>query len=109
MDDLKLELKEIKELFFVWKWNILNETCAICRSDLQEVCIECQSGLAPAPALVPGPGPALGLVSGTDCNIVWGHCGHCYHQHCIFRWLKKNNTCPLDTTDWSTVKISKIS
>jgi hypothetical protein len=35
-----------------------------------------------------------------ECPLTWGTCGHCYHTHCILRWLITRNTCPLDDELW---------
>lgn len=29
------------------------------------------------------------------CNVAWGICGHSFHTHCISRWLKTRNSCPV--------------
>ena len=89
-----LKIKSIHPVF-VWKWKLVNESCSICRTELQESCIECQANFSSFSS----------SSSSEKCPIAWGNCGHAFHQHCIFRWLKKHNTCPLDMTDWTTVKI----
>jgi RING-box protein 1 len=94
-----IEIKKIKPVF-VWKWKLINESCSICRSELQESCIECQANFSSSSS------SSSSSSHLSECPIAWGNCGHAFHQHCIFRWLKKNNTCPLDMSDWSTVKIS---
>ena len=34
------------------------------------------------------------------CPIAEGECGHKFHHHCIERWRKKRNTCPLCNVVW---------
>ena len=81
--------KDCKEKFTIkkwsavtmWKWEGEQDQCSICRQHLMEVCIECQANQERG---------------GTDeCNVAWGTCNHAFHFHCISRWLKKMQTCPL--------------
>lgn len=39
------------------------------------------------------------------CMAAWGQCNHAFHLHCISRWLKTRQACPLDNTEWVTQKI----
>lgn len=68
-----------------WSWDIQVETCAICKNHIMEPCIDCQANASGTQA---------------DCNVAWGKCNHAFHFHCINRWLKSRNTCPLDSKDW---------
>lgn len=51
-----------------------------------------------------------------NCSIVVGECKHLYHKHCIDKWIKKRDCCPLDNDKWKIdimdsfqkVKISKL-
>ncbi|KAK2954223.1 putative RING-box protein [Blattamonas nauphoetae] len=66
-----------------WKYTLLNDTCGICRNELQQPCIECQG-------------------EGKDqCHIQKGECQHAFHFHCLSRWLNKNNICPLCQKQWN--------
>ena len=34
---------------------------------------------------------------------VWGECSHCFHIHCIVKWLNSQNVnqqCPMCRQDW---------
>ena len=64
------------------------ENCAICRNHLMEPCIECQPN-------------AMGNIPSEECIPAWGVCNHAFHLHCIRRWLKTRNACPLDSTNWT--------
>ena len=48
----------------MWSWDIEVETCAICRNNLIDPCIECISNAAEG--TVP------------DCTIAWGKCNVCF-------------------------------
>nr|CCC93394.1 conserved hypothetical protein [Trypanosoma congolense IL3000] len=74
----------------LWSWDVQVETCAICRNHVMDLCIECQANPNGSP---------------TDCNVAWGACNHAFHNHCISRWLKTRNVCPLDNKDWSYQKL----
>ncbi|KPA78097.1 putative ring-box protein 1 [Leptomonas pyrrhocoris] len=69
----------------LWSWDIQVDTCAICRNHIMDLCIECQSNPACSPK---------------DCTVAWGACNHAFHMHCISRWLKTRNVCPLDNKEW---------
>ncbi|KAK3098035.1 hypothetical protein FSP39_015512 [Pinctada imbricata] len=40
---------------------------------------------------------------GDDCPLVWGECSHCFHIHCIVKWLNSqqvNQLCPMCRQEW---------
>ncbi|KAJ2003254.1 RING-box protein hrt1 [Coemansia sp. S85] len=74
----------------LWSWDMESDVCAICRNNNMELCIECQ---ADQDAKV-----------NDNCNIAWGICNHAFHFHCISRWLKNRNSCPLDNREWEYQK-----
>jgi len=67
--DKKFEVKKWNAVA-LWSWDLDVEMCAICRNNIMEPCIECQSKSADATG---------------DCNVAWGTCGHAFHFHCIDR------------------------
>merc|ERR1719198_192433 len=80
----------------VWSWNVLTDTCAICRNNLHEPSIEYQ---------------AQGFQDAEDhpgLSIAWGTCGHVFHLDCIQRWLTTRSVCPLCNREWDFAKTEKI-
>jgi len=37
----------------------------------------------------------------TSCLVTQGACGHGFHDHCIQKWLKTINNCPICRTPWN--------
>ena len=42
-----------------------------------------------------------------ECTVAWGACNHSFHWHCISRWIKTRNTCPLDNNNWELQRLGK--
>ncbi len=78
-----------------WAWDTVVENCAICRNLIIDVCIECQPSLKQA--VKEG---SQGVDEEGNCRIAWGVCQHAFHFHCISRWVKTRQVCPLDNSPW---------
>uniref|UniRef100_A0A915PWU0 Acyl-coenzyme A oxidase n=1 Tax=Setaria digitata TaxID=48799 RepID=A0A915PWU0_9BILA len=62
----------------MWSWDVECDICAICRVQLMDACLRCQSENKQ-----------------DDCVVVWGECNHSFHNCCMALWVKQNNRCPL--------------
>ncbi|VUZ43447.1 unnamed protein product [Hymenolepis diminuta] len=80
----------------VWSWDVIHDTCVICRNAMMSPCIHCQA--------------KVGINSPDEvCAVAWGICNHAYHLHCINRWLESspNSRCPLDNSEWEFSRIGQ--
>jgi len=69
----------------------LSDTCAICHNNLVYICIGCEADHE--------------FGESVECKVAFGECEHIFHKHCISRWLKSRNFCPLDDQKWThTIK-----
>lgn len=57
-----------------------------------EPCIDCQANMTHN-------------ANSGDCFAAWGVCNHAFHMHCIQRWLKNRQVCPLDSKEWVLQKV----
>lgn len=61
------------------------DDCTICNETLTLCCSTCQDS----------------VTNNIVCHVSMGKCGHCFHHHCISRWIEEGGgTCPLDKTIW---------
>ncbi|CAB0030036.1 unnamed protein product [Trichogramma brassicae] len=67
-----------------WRWVANDDNCGICRMPFDAACPDCK-------------------IPGDDCPLVWGQCSHCFHIHCIMKWLNSQQTsllCPMCRQEW---------
>jgi RING-box protein 1 len=69
-----------------WNLDTINDECPICRNTILETCVECSN------------------VTDSNCISIMGECSHVYHLHCIEKWTKTKNVCPLDNKKWEYKK-----
>lgn len=53
-----------------------------------------------------------GKVPGDDCPLVWGQCSHCFHMHCILKWLNSQQVqqqCPMCRQEWKFKEWGSLS
>ncbi|KAI8422503.1 hypothetical protein MSG28_006319 [Choristoneura fumiferana] len=62
-----------------WRWIANDDNCGICRMPFDSCCPDCK-------------------LPGDDCPLVWGACSHCFHIHCIVKWLQSQpqQQCPME-------------
>ncbi|KAL3311791.1 RING-box protein 1 [Cichlidogyrus casuarinus] len=79
-----------------WSWDVMHDTCVICRNGMMSSCIHCQARSG-----------SMDLLQDDSCPIAWGVCNHAYHMHCIRRWLESspNPRCPLDNGPWEFTNV----
>ncbi|SCZ90486.1 BZ3500_MvSof-1268-A1-R1_Chr1-3g02018 [Microbotryum saponariae] len=101
----------------LWAWDIQVDNCAICRNHIMDLCIDCQANQASATSdeckciestLESDKGHSLTPKSPPNSGTVaWGICNHAFHFHCISRWLKTRQVCPLDNREWELQKYGR--
>ncbi|KAH9492521.1 RING-box protein 2 [Bulinus truncatus] len=77
-------------LVAMWSWDVECDTCAICRVQVMDACLRCQSENKQ-----------------DDCVVVWGECNHSFHNCCMSLWVKQNNRCPLCQQEWVVQRTGK--
>ena len=92
MDRPSVELKRVKAVGY-WTFAAgLETTCAICRNQLAELCVDCSID---SDATL------------ESCSLMTGACNHQYHVHCIRRFLTSHSQCPLDGVEWTTAQTGR--
>jgi RING-box protein 1 len=97
----------------LWAWDIVVDICAICRNHIMDLCIECQANQASTTCEectvawgvcnVSPPAHAMPLpfclkkkkILTARPRALSLSLQHAFHFHCISRWLKTRQVCPL--------------
>lgn len=79
---LKVRIKSWRAVA-AWHWMANDDSCGICRMPFDACCSDCK-------------------LPGDDCPLVWGQCSHCFHIHCIMKWLntQAQQQCPMCRQEW---------
>ena len=90
-----LEILEVKGIGS-WSWNVTQETCAICRNNVMDHCIDCLASVTNESDTLQ-----------RTCSLIQGTCQHIFHRHCLERWLLTRQVCPLCNSEWHELKDSE--
>lgn len=72
--------------FAVWNFKTSGTECHICKQHYEEPCLNCSSTHVNGELV---------------CFVSRGKCGHCFHEHCIGKWLSSSTICPICSTPYS--------
>ena len=82
----KIEIISWQPIAF-WKFKTTTTECPICKEHFESHCTSCVHE-----------NTTKGHI---DCDITRGKCGHCFHKHCIDKWLaNKKGSCPVCSTPY---------
>lgn len=83
---MRIRLKEFNGVA-IWKWVTNDDSCGICRMPFDASCSECR-------------------YPGDQCPVLHGECRHCFHEHCIMKWINSQQTnklCPMCRGEWKSL------
>lgn len=69
-----------------WRFKTTYVDCPICKSKLEQTCADCEANHSKGDLL---------------CDVSKGNCGHCFHKHCIDKWIKTSSICPICSTPYN--------
>lgn len=79
-----------------------DDTCPICRENLSNCCKTCKKENKCFIKDITINNSTNIFKAYTTCPIDKGTCEHIYHSHCINKWRRKRDICPLDNMFWDS-------
>src|SRR5579885_1323444 len=87
MTDIKYSIEIINwSPFGIWNFKTTGSECPICKLHYEESCLTCNEEHSQGELI---------------CEVSRGKCGHCFHKHCINKWLSSSSICPICSTPFA--------